>query len=44
MLIKELKVFRLKNSLNDSGSWNLSVNSFQTKCLKLADNAFQTKC
>ena len=23
----------LSNSLNDSGSWNLSVNPFQIKCL-----------
>ena len=44
MLIKKLQVFHSKNSLNDSGSWNLSVSSFQKKCLILPGNEFQTKC
>ena len=45
MLIKELTLFHSRNSLNvnDSVFWSLSVNSFQTKCLMLPDNAFQTK-
>ena len=29
-----------RNSLNDSRPWNLSANSFQTKCLLLPDNEF----
>ena len=44
MLIKELKVFHLRNSLNDSGSCNLLVNLCQTKSLKLPHNMPQTKC
>ena len=46
MVIKEFQVFHLRNSLNvnDSSSWNLSVNSLQKKCLILPDNTFQTKC
>ena len=44
VLIKEVKVFHSSNSLTDSGPWNLSVNSFQTKCLIPPDNAFQAKC
>ena len=46
MVIKELQVFHLRNSLNvnDSSSWNLLVNSLQKKCLILPDNTFQIKC
>ena len=43
MLMKEVKVLHSRNSLNYLGPWNLSVNSFQTKCSILTDNAFQTK-
>ena len=47
MPITGLDVFRARNSLdvNDLGSWNLLVNSFQIKCLiLLSDNALQAKC
>ena len=43
MLIEEVKMFHSRNPINDSSSWNLSVNSFQTKCLILLDKVFQTK-
>ena len=42
MLIKHLKMFHSRNSLNDSGFGKLSVNLFETKCLILSDNTFQT--
>ena len=44
MLTKEVKVFHTTDLLNDSVPWNLSVNSFQPKCLIIPDNAFRTKC
>ena len=44
MLIKEVKVFHSRKSLNDSVPQNLLDNLFQTKCLILPDKAFQTKC
>ena len=41
--MKEVKVLHSRNSLNYLGPWNLSVNSFQTKCSILTDNAFHNK-
>ena len=41
MLIKEAKVFHSRNSLNDSGPWDLLINPLETKCLIPLDNAFQ---
>ena len=43
MLIKDVKVLHSRNSLSDLWSWSLSLNSLETKCLLLPDNAFQTK-
>ena len=41
MLIKEVKVFHSRNSLNDSSPWDLLVNPLETKSLTPLDNVFQ---
>ena len=42
-LRKELRCFTQGIHVMINGPWNLSVNSFHTKCLILPDNAFQIK-